>query len=235
MALVYDNLKGMFKEDAMSSTPKGQKNRRGIMTKELSSLSDAGPEGHTLAYITPEEEKLLAKATGKETIMTAYGVPTYETDLTAEQMEENLKKADMYDEDELLKQAQDLASKNKDNSDLDTLHSEGKITKQEWDDKITQRSTDAINEYFNVLLKQRYNRLQEIEGMDIVKQTGKLIGPVITKSVEKIKSFFNKPKKVEDEVSREEFNPNKDYHLIKYLKEKQLEMQSKEPYFPPQP
>jgi len=87
MAMVYDNLKGSFKEGKATDE---SKNQSGLMTKELSALSSAGPEGHTLAYITPEEEKLLQKATGKETITTAYGIPTYATNLTAEQMEKNL-------------------------------------------------------------------------------------------------------------------------------------------------
>ena len=105
MALVYDNLKGMFKEGKSTSEPK---NQSGIMTKQLDALSGTGPEGHSLAYITPEEEKLLQKATGKETMTTAYGIPTYETDLTFEQMEENLKKAGMYDYDELINQEHSL-------------------------------------------------------------------------------------------------------------------------------
>ena len=228
MALVYDNLKGMFKEGKSTSEPK---NQSGIMAKQLDALSGAGLEGHSLAYITPEEEKLLQKATGKETIMTAYGIPTYETDLTAEQMGENLKKAGMYDADELLKQAQKLANENKDDSDLRNLHIEGKITAQELDDRIIQRSTDAINSYLKVLLEQRHGELQDVESKNIIKQTGKVIG----EGVEKVKSFFTEPKKTEGEISKSEFNPNKDYHLIKYLKEKQLEMQSTEPYFPPQP
>ena len=52
MALVYDNLKGMFKEGTSTSEPK---NQSGIMAKQLDALSGTGPEGHSLAYITPEE------------------------------------------------------------------------------------------------------------------------------------------------------------------------------------
>ena len=81
--MVYDNLKGSFKEGKATSE---SKNQSGLMAKELSALSSAGPEGHTLAYITPEEEKLLQKATGKETITTAYGIPTYESKLSAKKM-----------------------------------------------------------------------------------------------------------------------------------------------------
>ena len=87
--MVYDNLKGSFKEGKATDE---SKNQSGLMAKELSALSSAGPEGHTLAYITPEEEKLLQKATGKETITTAYGIPTYETEMT---VEEQIKPADL--------------------------------------------------------------------------------------------------------------------------------------------
>jgi len=87
MAMVYDNVKGSFKDGQQ----KKEKNNSGMMSKELSSLSNAGPTNHSLAYITPEEEKLLAKATGKETITTAYGIPTYESEMTAEEMESKLK------------------------------------------------------------------------------------------------------------------------------------------------
>ena len=276
MALVYDKLKGSFKEGKPTDE---QINQSGIMAKELSSLSGAGPEGHTLAYITPEEEKLLKKATGKETITTAYGIPTYETDLTAEQMEENLRKAGMYDYDNLINQAMDLAKENKNNTDLQKLFDDGKITIQEYDDKLTQRSEDAINLHYADLLRKRHDRLQEIEDANIIKQTGKLIG----KGTEKVKSFFTKPEEGESSMekivsgtatmddkyslypamnimgyevpgpralvqehlvkplmnylskNKEEFNPNKDYHLNKFLIEKQEEMKSKEPYFPPQP
>ena len=60
MAMVYDNLKGSFKEGKATDE---SKNQSGLMAKELSALSSAGPKGHTLAYITPEEEKILQKAT----------------------------------------------------------------------------------------------------------------------------------------------------------------------------
>ena len=99
MAMVYDNLKGSFKEGKPTDEPT---NQSGLMSKELSALSGAGPEGHSLAYITPEEEKLLAKATGKETITTAYGIPTYETEMTVEEMEAKLTRDKI---DELLSQA----------------------------------------------------------------------------------------------------------------------------------
>ena len=228
MALVYVNLKGMFKEGTSTSEPK---NQSGIMAKQLDALSGTGPEGHSLADITPEEEKLLQKATGKETMTTAYGIPTYETDLTADEMEDNLRKAGMYDYDNLINQAMDLAKENKDNTDLQKLFDAGKITIQEYDDKLTQRSADAINLHYADLLKQRHGELQEIEDANIIKQTGKVIG----KGVEKVKSFFNKPEKTEGELSKSEFNPDRDYHLNKFLLERQEEMKSKEPYFPPQP
>jgi hypothetical protein len=219
MALVYDKLKGSFKEGKSTDE---QTNQSGIMAKELSSLSGAGPEGHTLAYVTPEEEKLLRKATGKESIMTAYGIPTYQTDLTVEEMEENLRKAGMYDYDELINQAMKLAN------DIERKDKSPEMTTQEYDDKLTQVNEDAINSLYHVLLRKRHDRLKEIEDANIIKQTGKAIG----KGVEKVKSLFTKP---EDEISKEEFNPNKDYHLNKFLEEQQQLMQSKEPYFPPQP
>ena len=270
MALVYDKLKGSFKEGKPTDE---QINQSGIMAKELSSLSGAGPEGHTLAYITPEEEKLLKKATGKETITTAYGIPTYETDLTAKQMEENLKKAGMYDYDELINQAMKLAN------EIERKDKSSEMTVQEYDDKLTQVNEDAINSLYHVLLRKRHDRLKEIEDANIIKQTGKLIG----KGTEKVKSFFTKPEEGESSMekivsgtatmddkyslypamnimgyevpgpralvqehlvkplmnylskNKEEFNPNKDYHLNKFLIEKQEEMKSKEPYFPPQP
>ena len=222
MALVYDNLKGMFKEGKSTSEPK---NQSGIMTKQLDALSGTGPEGHSLAYITPEEEKLLQKATGKETMTTAYGIPTYETDLTFEQMEENLKKAGMYDYDELINQAMELAN------EIERKDKPSEMTVQEYDDKLTQVNEDAINSLYHVLLRKRHDRLQEIEGMNIIKQTGKVIG----KGVGKVKGFFTKPEKTEGESSMENFNPDRDYHLNKFLEEQQQLMKSKEPYFPPQP
>jgi len=137
MAMVYDNVKGSFKDGQQ----KKEKNNSGMMSKELSSLSNAGPTNHSLAYITPEEEKLLAKATGKETITTAYGIPTYESEMTVKEMESKI-----------------------------------------------------IN-----------NRLGE-----------------------------TKKEPVEKPVTPQ-FNPNKDYHLTKFLQEQQSLMSSKEDYFPPQP
>ena len=220
--MVYDNLKGSFKEGKATDE---SKNQSGLMAKELSALSSAGPEGHTLAYITPEEEKLLQKATGKETITTAYGIPTYETELTSEQMEENLTKAGMYSYSDLIDNAMILAQQDRDNSDLQKLYDEGKINIQEYDSTSTQRYEDAINKHYKILLSERYKDLQEIQDANIIKQTGKLID----KGVSKVKSFFEKPKetKVEPLV--------KDYHLNKFLMEQNQLMKSKEDYYPPLP
>jgi len=143
MAMVYDNVKGSFKDGQQ----KKEKNNSGMMSKELSSLSNAGPTNHSLAYITPEEEKLLAKATGKETITTAYGIPTYESEMTVKEMES----------------------------------------------KITNNRNEKAP----------------------------MLGETKKEPVEK--------------PMTPQFNPNKDYHLTKFLQEQQSLMSSKEDYFPPQP
>ena len=241
MALVYDNLKGMFKEDAASATPRGQKDRGGIMTKELSSLSAAGPEGHTLAYITPEEEKLLSKATGKETIMTAYGVPTYESKLTTKQMIENLKK---------------LGSETLDKVEHFTEHGWESpedvkrnfyITKTDKIiDKLNERVSDLSlspekgAEITNIVTEERRKDEPNYELLDhwYNKIIDEKLDTSAMSSSPLVKSLMNKPTGQTEGPTASGvtgFNPNKDYHLMKYLKEKQLEMQSKEPYFPPQP
>ena len=132
--MVYDNLKGSFKEGKATDE---SKNQSGLMAKELSALSNAGPEGHTLAYITPEEEKLLQKATGKETITTAYGIPTYETEMTVEEMEAKLTRDKI---DELLSQAVSTAT-----ADTESRKNITGDTPQETDKKLTEATENQIN------------------------------------------------------------------------------------------
>jgi hypothetical protein len=224
MALVYDNLKGMFKEGKSTSEPK---NQSGIMTKELSSLSGAGPEGHTLAYITPEEEKLLQKATGKETMTTAYGIPTYQTDMTLEEMEAKLSK-DRVNEiyNEAIK-----AGKSQNRSGISKAGQEGILSPQETDEALTKSSEEDINIIYKMLIEDEYAQMKKIrddmldaKAFNLTKRVGK-----------KVKSLIKKPEEDESAMEKEEFNPNKDYHLNKFLEERQQLMQSKEPYFPPQP
>ena len=230
MALVYDKLKGSFKEGKQTDE---QTNQSGIMAKELSSLSGAGPKGHTLAYVTPEEEKLLRKATGKESIMTAYGIPTYQTDLTAEQMEENLIKGNYPEEmreniDEIKKKAMNLA-KEQNRESISTAGKEGILSPQETDEKLTESLEDDYNIIYKMLLAEEYEKLNEQTKMFYG------AGDLIKRGVDKAKSLMRSDKKEVGELSKEEFNPDRDYHLNKFLEEQQQLMQSKEPYFPPQP
>ena len=237
MALVYDNLKGMFKEGTSTSE---QKNQSGIMTKQLDALSGTGPEGHTLAYITPEEEKLLQKATGKEAIVTAHGIPTYQTDLTMEEMEKNLEKDSELGEEkikEIKNKALELAKK-QNRSNISKAHQEGVLSAQELDEKLTQSTQDSYNIIYNMLLRDEYDRIKKVKEENIFLKAGSLIDRGVKKIKRTVEPFFEKPTGQTEGPTTSgvtEFNPNKDYHLIDYLKEKQMEMQSKEPYFPPQP
>ena len=234
MALVYDNLKGMFKEGKSTSEPK---NQSGIMTKQLDALSGTGPEGHSLAYITPEEEKLLQKATGKETITTAYGIPTYKSKLTVNKMIENLKnlggKVEHFTEHGwespedvkrnfyITKTDKIISKLNERVSDLSLSPEKG----AEITNIVTEERRKDEPNY--ELLDHWYNKIID-EKLDTSAMSSSPL----------VKSLMNKPTgQIEGSTASgvTGFNPNKDYHLMKYLKEKQLEMQSKEPYFPPQP
>ena len=231
MALVYDKLKGSFKEGKPTDE---QTNQSGIMAKELSSLSGAGPEGHTLAYVTPEEEKLLRKATGKESIMTAYGIPTYQTDLTAEEMEENLIKGNYPEEmreniDEIKKKAMNLA-KEQNRKSISKAGQEGILSPQETDEKLTESLEDDYNIIYKMLLAEEYEKLNEQTKMFYG------AGDLIKRGVDKVKSLMSSDKKEVTGPEPKNLEPlTKDYHLNKFLEEQQQLMQSKEPYFPPQP
>jgi hypothetical protein len=56
----------------------------------LMGVRDKTPENHMMAYITPDEGELLRRAGGSG-VMTPEGIPMYENDLTADEMEEELK------------------------------------------------------------------------------------------------------------------------------------------------
>ena len=222
MAMVYDNLKGSFKEGKPTDEPK---NNSGMMSKELSALSSAGPEGHSLAYITPEEEKLLAKATGKETITTAYGIPTYETEMTLEEMESNLTRDKI---DELLNQAIDTAR-----ADTESRKNITGDTPQQRDEKLTQATENQINSLYADLLKNEYNRISKIQSDRMFYG----LGDKIKSGVNKVKSLMSNTNKKEsvDKPMTPLFDINKDYNLNKFLQEQQNLMNSKEDYIPPQP
>ena len=268
MAMVYDNLKGSFKDGKPTDEPK---NQSGMMSKELSALTSAGPEGHSLAYITPEEEKLLQKATGKETITTAYGIPTYETEMTLEEMEAKLTRDKI---DELLSQAINTAQ-----ADTESRKNITGDTPQQTDEKLTEATENQINSLYSELIKNEYERISKIQSDRMFYG----VGDKIKSGVDKTKGFFTKPKEGESSMekfasgeatmddkyslypamnimgyevpgprallqehivkplmnylskNKEEFNPNKDYDLNKFLLKKQQEMQSTEDYIPPQP
>ena len=154
MAVVYDNLKGAFKEG--KPTDKSQ-NQSGLMAKELNALSNAGPEGHTLAYITPEEEKLLAKATGKETITTAYGIPTYETTMTFEEMEAKLTRDKI---NEIRNKAVELAEQ----QNRDAI-SNSNLPAKEMDEALTKSKEDDVNIIYDMLIRDEYDRISKIGGL----------------------------------------------------------------------
>ena len=265
--MVYDNLKGSFKEGKPTDEPK---NNSGMMSKELSALTSAGPEGHSLAYITPEEEKLLAKATGKETITTAYGIPTYETEMTFEEMEAKLTKDKI---DEIRNQASKMAE----NQNRDAI-SNSNLSPKKMDEALTQSNEDDVNIIYDMLIRDEYDRISKIGGL----RSQETIN-LLNRARNKVKSFFTRPEDGESSMekitsgpatmddkyslypamnimgyevpgprallqehivkplmkylseNKEELNPNKDYHLNKFLLEKHEEMKSKEPYYPPQP
>ena len=217
MAMVYDNLKGSFKEGKPTDEPT---NQSGLMSKELSALSGAGPEGHSLAYITPEEEKLLAKATGKETITTAYGIPTYETEMTVEEMEAKLTRDKI---DELLSQAISTAQ-----ADTESRKNITGDTPQQTDEKLTEATENQINSLYADLLKNEYDRISKIQSDRMFMGAGDLIKSLITNPFG-LMSNTNK-KEPQQNVTLE-----KDYHLNKFLDEQNQLMKSKEPYYPPLP
>jgi len=222
MAMVYDNLKGSFKEGKATDE---SKNQSGLMAKELSALSNAGPEGHTLAYITPEEEKLLQKATGKETITTAYGIPTYETDMTVEEMEAKLTRDTL---DRLLSQAVSTAT-----ADTESRKNITGDTPQETDKKLTEATENQINNLYAELLKNEYDRVSKIQSDRMFMGAGDLI----KSGVNKVKSLMSPNKKESQKNVTLDSNVTltKDYNLNQFLAEQNELMKSKEPYFPPQP
>jgi len=216
MAMVYDNLKGSFKEGKATDE---SKNQSGLMAKELSALSSAGPEGHTLAYITPEEEKLLQKATGKETITTAYGIPTYETEMTVEEMEAKLTRNKI---DELLNQAISTAQ-----ADTESRKHITGDTPQQIDEKLTEATENQINSLYTDLLKNEYDRISKIQSDRMFYG----LGDKIKSGVDKVKSLMSPTKK----EPQQNVTLEKDYHLNKFLDEQNQLMKSKEPYYPPLP
>ena len=220
--MVYDNLKGSFKEGKATDE---SKNQSGLMAKELSALSNAGPEGHTLAYITPEEEKLLQKATGKETITTAYGIPTYETDMTVEEMEAKLTRDTL---DRLLSQAVSTAT-----ADTESRKNITGDTPQETDKKLTEATENQINNLYAELLKNEYDRVSKIQSDRMFMGAGDLI----KSGVNKVKSLMSPNKKESQKNVTLDSNVTltKDYNLNQFLAEQNELMKSKEPYFPPQP
>ena len=223
--MVYDNLKGSFKEGKATSE---SKNQSGLMTKELSALSNAGPEGHTLAYITPEEEKLLIKATGKETITTAYGIPTYETEMTLEEMEAKLSK-DRVDEiyNEAIK-----AGKSQNRSAISKAGQDGILSPQETNEALTKSTEDDINFIYKMLIEDEYARMKDIRSGMIDAKAFNLF----KRGMNKVKSLMgNTNKKESQENVTPEFNMDKDYNLNQFIAEQNELMKSKEPYFPPQP
>ena len=220
--MVYDNLKGSFKEGKATDE---SKNQSGLMAKELSALSSAGPEGHTLAYITPEEEKLLQKATGKETITTAYGIPTYETDMTVEEMEAKLTRDTL---DRLLSQAVSTAT-----ADTESRKNITGDTPQETDKKLTEATENQINNLYAELLKNEYDRVSKIQSDRMFMGAGDLI----KSGVDKVKSLMSPNKKESQKNVTPDSNVTltKDYNLNQFIAEQNELMKSKEPYFPPQP
>ena len=232
--MVYDNLKGSFKEGNATDE---SKNQSGLMAKELSALSNAGPEGHTLAYITPEEEKLLQKATGKETITTAYGIPTYETDMTVEEMEAKLTRDTL---DRLLSQAVNTAT-----ADTESRKNITGDTPQETDKKLTEATENQINNLYAELLKNEYDRVSKIQSDRMFMGAGDLIKKGWKDSSERMKSLITNPFGLMSNTNKKESQKNvtpdsnvtltKDYNLNQFIAEQNELMKSKEPYFPPQP
>ncbi len=226
MAMVYDNLKGSFKEGKATDE---SKNQSGLMAKELSALSNAGPEGHTLAYITPEEEKLLQKATGKETITTAYGIPTYETDMTLEEMEAKLSKDRV---NEIYNEAIE-AGKSQNRSNISKAGQEGILSPQETDEALTKSTEDDINIIYKMLIEDEYARMKDIRSDMLDAKAVNLF----KKGVNKVKSLMSPNKKESQKNVTPDSNVTltKDYNLNQFIAEQNELMKSKEPYFPPQP
>ena len=226
MAMVYDNLKGSFKEGKATDE---SKNQSGLMAKELSALSNAGPEGHTLAYITPEEEKLLQKATGKETITTAYGIPTYETDMTLEEMEAKLSKDRV---NEIYNEAIE-AGKSQNRSNISKAGQEGILSPQETDEALTKSTEDDINIIYKMLIEDEYARMKDIRSDMLDAKAVNLF----KKGVNKVKSLMRPNKKESQKNVTPDSNVTltKDYNLNQFIAEQNELMKSKEPYFPPQP
>ena len=224
--MVYDNLKGSFKEG--KATDESQ-NQSGLMAKELSALSNAGPEGHTLAYITPEEEKLLQKATGKETITTAYGIPTYETDMTLEEMEAKLSKDRI---NEIYNEAIKVG-KSQNRSNISKAGQEGILSPKETDEALTKSTEDDINLIYKMLIEDEYARMQNIRGDMLDAKAVNLF----KRGVNKVKSLMSPNKKESQKNVTPDSNVTltKDYNLNQFIAEQNELMKSKEPYFPPQP
>jgi hypothetical protein len=227
MAMVYDNLKGSFKDGKPTDEPK---NQSGMMSKELSALTSAGPEGHSLAYITPEEEKLLQKATGKETITTAYGIPTYETEMTLEEMEAKITK----DRLEEIKNEAFTSAENQNRSSISKAGQEGILSPQETDEALTTSKEDDINFIYRLLIEDELARYKSVNDMRLDVKAVDLIKRGVNKAKSLMGGTETKKESMEKPMTLE-FNPNKDYHLNKFLEEQQQLMQSTEDYIPPQP
>tara|TARA_R110000851_G_scaffold119122_1_gene246762 strand:+ start:1229 stop:1909 length:681 start_codon:yes stop_codon:yes gene_type:complete len=226
MAMVYDNLKGAFKEGKPTDEPK---NNSGMMSRQLNTLSNAGPEGHSLAYITPEEEKLLKKATGKETITTAYGIPTYETEMTLEEMEAKLSKDKI---NEIYNEAIQTG-KSQNRSSISKAGQEGILSPQETNEALTKSTEDDINIIYKMLIEDELAKYDTINNMRLDVKAANLI----KRGVNKVKSLMGNTNKKEsvDKPVTPQFDMNKDYNLNKFLQEQQNLMSSKEDYIPPQP
>lgn len=80
MALLFDQNQGSFRDTGSQRSP--VKKNTGIMRKEMSKLDEVAPRGHTLAYITPEEARVLNKGGGGidqdgSQMMGPNGIPMY--------------------------------------------------------------------------------------------------------------------------------------------------------------
>ena len=167
-------------------------------------------------------------------MVTAYGIPTYQTDLTAEQMEENLIKGNYPEEmreniDEIKKKAMHLA-KEQNRESISTAGKEGILSPQETNEQLTESLEDSYNIIYKMLLAEEYEKLNEQTKMFYG------AGDLIKRGVDKVKSLMSSDKKEVTGPEPKNIEPlTKDYHLNKFLEEQQQLMQSKEPYFPPQP
>ena len=77
---MFDQNQGSFQDTGSQRSP--VKKNTGLMRKEMSKLDEVAPRGHTLAYITPEEAKILNRGGGGvdqegNQMMGPYGVPMY--------------------------------------------------------------------------------------------------------------------------------------------------------------